>query len=273
MYVVSLFAGIGGFDLAARSLGISVVYANEYDTKVADVYEYHFGSVDRRDICDVPSGEIPDCDLVVGGPPCQSFSLAGNSRGLDDPRGELMFEFFRVVADKRPRYFLLENVKRLLGHNKGESWQAILEICANIGYECQWQVLDSQEFGVPQHRERVFLVGHIGGTTRPKVFPLSRKAETYSRKQLLTEAPIVRTLSGGAHSGGDHSGMTMILDKQGNVRRLTPVETERLMGFPDGWTERGVNGPVKMTQRFKMTGNAVVVPVAQAVLEKLWQCT
>ena len=125
MRVASLFAGIGGFDLALQRENHEIVFANEYDKYAASVYDMHFEACDRRDIRDIPSGDIPNVDMVVGGPPCQAFSLAGKQRGFEDERGNLIFEFIRVVADKRPRYFLFENVRMFLSHDKGKTWQTL----------------------------------------------------------------------------------------------------------------------------------------------------
>lgn len=171
---VSLFAGIGGFDLALNRLGHKCVYANEWDKYAAQTYEKNFGKKpDTEDITTVNAKRIPNHDLLVGGFPCQSFSIAGHRKGFDDTRGTLFFDIARILKEKHPRLCLLENVKGLLSHNDGGTFKTIIATLDELGYDLQWQVLNSKNFGVPQNRERVFIVGHLRGTPRPKVFPLT----------------------------------------------------------------------------------------------------
>ena len=155
-----------------RQLAYRCVWSNEWDKYASSIYRKHYGECDTRDITTVPSSEIPDFDLLCAGFPCQSFSIAGKRKGFEDTRGTLFFEIARILADKRPRYFLLENVKGLLSHDEGKTFQTILGVLTDLGYEYQWQVLNSKDFGVPQNRERVFIIGHLGGESRPEVFPL-----------------------------------------------------------------------------------------------------
>ncbi len=199
---IDLFAGIGGFRYGLQKVAIKpkdspnnksgtsqhgqhafyCVWSNEWDKYASQIYKKHYGEIDTRDITKVPSSEIPDHDLLCGGFPCQAFSIAGKRRGFEDTRGTLFFEIARILADKRPRYFLLENVRGLLSHDKGKTFQTILGVLTNLGYEYQWQVLNSKNFGVPQNRERVFIVGHLRGTPRPKVFPVEgTNGETYKK--------------------------------------------------------------------------------------------
>lgn len=179
MRVASLFAGIGGFDLAFTRQGHEVVYANEWDKFAAQIYEYNFKhKPDTTDIRDVDAASIPDHDILVGGFPCQSFSVAGKRRGFEDTRGTLFYEIARIARHKRPTHLLLENVKGLLSHDNGETFKTIMWALDELGYDTQWQVLNSKNFGVPQNRERIFIVGHLRGNSRPKVFPFSGQTET-----------------------------------------------------------------------------------------------
>lgn len=321
---IDLFAGIGGFRLglenankygleksilqpegssktrrdSANSKGSEgnrkspyrCVWSNEWDKYAADIYDKNFGGkIDRRDIRTVKSSEIPDFDLLVGGFPCQAFSIAGKRKGFDDTRGTLFFEIARILADKRPRYFILENVKGLLSHNEGKTFQTILGVLSDLGYEYQWQVLNSKNFGVPQNRERVFIIGNLGETSRPKVFPIIPNSEPdivlptltarywggqanggYIGNKEVKRQPLKflnrnqRNYQGdyaftvdGANTGGIKQDM--------KIRRLTPTECERLQGFPDGWTEIGLRMesifPISDTQRYKCLGNAVTTNV------------
>ena len=227
MKYISLFAGIGGFDLALNRLGHECVYANEWDKYAGIIYNKRFGSIandkvggtrtftdiDARDIKTVKTEEIPDHDLLVGGFPCQAFSIAGNRRGFDDTRGTLFFEIARILADKKPRLFLLENVKGLLSHDKQNTLHVILKTLDELGYDLQWQVLNSKNFGVPQNRERVFIVGHLRGTSRPEVFPIGKNSNPDIVLPTLTSR-----YYGGQANGGyiGHKPKQIIGGSQGN---------------------------------------------------------
>ena len=173
MKYCSLFSGIGGFDLALDRLGHECVYANDFDKYAGQIYNSRFNrKIDTRDIRLVKTDELPDFDLLVGGFPCQAFSIAGKRLGFEDTRGTLFFEIARIIKDKRPKYFLLENVKGLLNHNRGETFQTILATINELGYESEWQILNSKNHGVPQNRERIFISGYIRGEPRPEILPI-----------------------------------------------------------------------------------------------------
>jgi len=149
------------------------VYSNEWDKYANSVYRRHYGECDIRDIRTVEAGELPDFDLLCGGFPCQAFSVAGKRGGFDDTRGTLFFEIARICKERKPRYLLLENVKGLLSHDQGRTFSTILGVLSDLGYDVQWQVLNSKDFGVPQNRERVYIVGNLRGEPRPQIFPLT----------------------------------------------------------------------------------------------------
>ena len=331
MKYFSLFSGIGGFEhgikkayLRETSTG-SLLQNNrnsssdlrgntrirvsssenigfsEIDKYAIQIYKKHFSNhKECGDVTNIKWSNVPDFELICGGFPCQSFSIAGKRGGFLDTRGTLFFQIARAAQEKQPRLLLLENVKGLLSHDKGKTFGTILNTLDEIGYDLQWQVLNSKNFGVPQNRERVFIIGHLRGTSRPQVFPLSRQSNKNTPKQKSTKTSVARALTGGGNTGGNHSGMT-IIQKRGNnvktehyvemknvgaikasnqsnmrsggtcgviesskIRRLTPTECERLQGFPDGWTE-GISD----TQRYKCLGNAVTVNVIEAIMEKL----
>lgn len=136
------------------------------------------------DIRKVNPNDIPNHDLLTAGFPCQAFSIAGKRGGFDDTRGTLFFEIARICRAKKPRYILLENVKGLLSHEHGQTFQTILKVLSDIGYVLQWEVLNSKNFGVPQNRERVFIVGHLRGSSRPKVFPITGSNENANEKDI-----------------------------------------------------------------------------------------
>ena len=176
MKFIELFAGIGGFryGLERASFIYEHVWSNEWDKYSRSIYESRYGKIDGSDIRNVSTNDIPDHDLLTAGFPCQAFSVAGRGLGFEDTRGTLFFEVARILRDKRPKHFLLENVKGLLGHKSGQTFQTILKVLSDLGYRTEWEVLSSEYFGIPQTRERVFLAGHLRGESRGKVFPLER---------------------------------------------------------------------------------------------------
>ena len=271
MKYISLFAGIGGFDLALDRLGHECVYTSEWDKHATKVYETRFNRpVDTRDIKTVPTEEIPEHDLLVGGFPCQTFSIAGKRLGFNDTRGTLFFEIARILKDKQPKYFILENVKGLLSHNSGQTFRTIVSALTELGYDLQWNVLNSKNFGVPQNRERIYIVGHFRGHPRPEVFSFGE-----SNRETTGGFSEIKQLNNPIHSGNrvygtDGISPTVTTGKkvwipEGTVlRRLTEVECERLQGFEDNWTE-----VIPSTQRYKCLGNAVTVNVVYEVAKNL----
>jgi len=161
----SFFAGVGGIDLGFSSSKFETVYANEFDNKAADTFELNFPKikVDRRDIHDVDSSEIPDFDILLAGFPCQAFSIAGYRQGFDDfkGRGDLFFELTRIIEEKKPSVVFLENVKNLVGHDNGNTFKVIIEQLEKLGYEnkIDYAVMNAMHYGnIPQNRERIYIV-------------------------------------------------------------------------------------------------------------------
>jgi len=176
-----MFSGIGGFEKGisqatedkAECIGFS-----EIDKYAISIYEKHFGGhKNYGDAREIVSEGLPGFDLLVGGFPCQSFSIAGKRGGFEDTRGTLFFEIARIIKAKRPKLLLLENVKGLLSHDSGRTFGTILATLSELGYVCEWQVLNSKDFGVPQNRERVFIVGHPRGECRRTIFPIREDGE------------------------------------------------------------------------------------------------
>lgn len=171
MRYFSTFSGIGGFELGIGNEHECVGFS-EIDKYAVQIYKKHFPNhKNYGDITKINPSELPDFDLLVGGFPCQAFSIAGKRGGFDDTRGTLFFEIARIVREKQPRLLLLENVKGLLSHDKGRTFATIISTLDEMGYDAEWQVLNSKNHGVPQNRERVFIIGHLRGTPRPKIFP------------------------------------------------------------------------------------------------------
>jgi len=414
MKYFSTFSGIGGFEL-----GINKAYENnnrldlqeqtssnirqgesnteniscrrpvcvgysEVNKYAVEVYQKHFNHKNYGDITTINAKELPDFDLFVGGFPCQAFSIAGKRGGFDDTRGNLFFDCARILKEKQPRNFILENVKGLLSHDNGRTFATIINTLTELGYCVEWQVLNAKNFGVPQNRERVFIVGHLGGIPERKVFPfgstdsqidgtsgvqsvsnpreISRTilARDYKDPKVVIQqlnnpthsndrvygtdgiSPTLNTMQGGnrqpfivaerghydetgkikqqleprhdglsntltsvekdnrvfvpeatkkgyavAHEGDSINlsvpnsktrrgrvgvGIAQTIDTgmqqhtlQGTrIRRLTPLECERLMAYPDNWTE-GLSD----TQRYKTLGNGIVSNVVEEVVKKL----
>lgn len=220
MRYLSLFTGIGGFELGIQKAYESIldrhqtsekqresntilrgadvhtrselleraatcIGYSEVDKYAVQIYQRHYPEHHSYgDITKIRETELPDFDLLCGGFPCQAFSIAGKRGGFTDTRGTLFFDIARLLKAKRPRLLLLENVKGLLSHDQGRTFATIIGTLDELGYDCQWQVLNSKDFGVPQNRERVFIVGHLRGTTRPQVFPIGRGGNSATQEYI-----------------------------------------------------------------------------------------
>ena len=162
MKLVSLFSGAGGLDLGFKKAGFKTIWANEYDKKIWETYMKNFPSVtfDKRSIAEISSKEIPECTGIIGGPPCQSWSEAGSLRGISDPRGQLFFEFIRVLKDKKPLFFLAENVVGMLSRLHSDALGSIKNSFREAGYNLSFQLLNAKDYGVPQDRKRIFFIGY-----------------------------------------------------------------------------------------------------------------
>ena len=190
MNVVSLFSGAGGFDLGMTWAGHDLVWANDIYEDAAQTYELNLGHpVDTRDIRQVPSSDIPACDVVIGGFPCQGFSVANWGRSISDPRNELYLEMVRVVEDKQPRYFIGENVKGLLSLNKGAAISRIVQDFEQAGYSVRCAVLNSADYGVPQLRQRLIILGTRSDISVHPIFPPPPTHVDPGRSKLLGLEP------------------------------------------------------------------------------------
>lgn len=305
---IDLFAGIGGFRIAFQSLGGKCVFTSEWDRHSQRTYEANFGEVPFGDITKISERDIPEHDVLLGGFPCQPFSLAGvskkNSLGrahgfLDRTQGTLFFDIARIIRAKKPKIFLLENVKNLVSHNKGETFRVISTTLKQLGYSLHFKVIDAKHF-VPQHRERIFIAGFresIFHRNETFEFPGTPSA-SHHIEDILESSPdnkytltdnlwiylqkyaskhrqkgngfgfglveldgISRTLSARYHKDGSE----ILIPQNGkNPRRLTPRECARLQGFPDNFVI-----PVSDTQAYRQFGNSVAVPVIRAVGKNL----
>ena len=272
MTFIDFFSGIGGFRLGMEMAGHTCVGHCEID-KFADrsyraMHEVRIDEWYSDDITRVRPEELPDADCYCFGFPCQAFSIAGKRRGFEDTRGTLFFEVMRLAKERKPKVLLAENVKGLLNHEGGVTFAVIISTLGELGYDVEWQLLNSKDFGVPQNRERVFIIGHLRGTGRREVFPIrSGNEETDELPRPIANTITART--GGAASRGTY----VIENKQSpqngyRIRKLTPKECFRLQGFPDGYFERAraVNSD---TQLYKQAGNSVTVNVVCEIAKRL----
>jgi DNA (cytosine-5)-methyltransferase 1 len=299
---IDLFAGIGGARLGLEAAGGTCVFSSEWNPFAARTYRENFGEEPRGNIRQIPSSEIPDHDVLVAGFPCQPFSIAGVSkkRALDMPtgfedetQGTLFFEIARILKEKKPKAFLLENVKNLLHYDHGRTFATILATLSDAGYTTTYRIVDARLL-VPQHRERVFIVGFLRELKLPEfVIPEPRDRrpvlgrileaepdpkytltdhlwsylQDYAAKHkragngfgygLASPDGVSRTLSARYFKDGAE---VLIAQKDRNPRRLTPRECARLMGFPDSFRI-----PVSDTQAYKQFGNAVVPGVVEEI--------
>ncbi len=173
MNIISLFSGAGGLDLGFEKAGFNTIWANEYDKDIWETYEKNFPhtKLDRRSITKIPSNEIPETLGIIGGPPCQSWSEAGSLRGIDDHRGQLFFEFIRLLKDKQPLFFLAENVSGMLASRHSAALENIKKLFQESGYTLSFKMLNAHNFKVPQDRKRVFFVGYRNDLNMKFEFP------------------------------------------------------------------------------------------------------
>lgn len=162
MKIISLFSGAGGLDLGFHQAGFDTIFANEYDKTIWDTFEHNFPNtkLDKRSIVDLPSNDVPDSIGIIGGPPCQSWSEAGAGRGINDKRGQLFYEYIRILKEKEPLFFLAENVSGILLPRHKEAFHNILNEFKSLNYNVSYFLLDANDFGVPQNRKRVIIVGY-----------------------------------------------------------------------------------------------------------------
>jgi DNA (cytosine-5)-methyltransferase 1 len=160
--IVSLFAGCGGLDLGFRKAGFDIIWANEFDKEIWETYEKNHQAtyLDKRSITAMTSNEVPDCVGIIGGPPCQSWSEAGAQRGLNDARGQLFFDYIRILKDKQPLFFLAENVSGILAKKHADALMRIINAFAEAGFNLSINLLDAHNYGVPQTRKRVIIIGY-----------------------------------------------------------------------------------------------------------------
>lgn len=293
---IDLFAGIGGIRLGFQDFFGECVFSSEWDKFAQITYEANFGHKPAGDITQIDAKDIPSFDILMAGFPCQAFSHAGLKKGFDDTRGTLFFDIVRIAKHHKPKIIFLENVKGLKTHDKGKTYQVILNTLQELGYNVQAKVLNSKDFGVPQNRERIYIVGFLDNLDFE--FPKTTKINTQLGRILQEDVDVKYTISDKLWSGHQRrkeehkqkgngfgyslfnhnspytstisaryykDGSEILIEHKGkNPRKLTPREAARLQGFPDNFFI-----PVSNNQAYKQFGNSVSVPVVKAVAEQI----
>lgn len=294
---IDLFCGIGGFRIAMANAGIhfgiepECLFSSDIDDECRKAYTANFGDCPHGDITKIGATNIPDHDILLAGFPCQPFSIIGQMKGFEDTRGTLFFEIAKILQKKKPKAFVLENVKLLVGHDSGKTIAKIMKTLDQLGYHADYRVFNAIQFGLPQKRERVFIVGFKD----PCVFnwpkgkipmkPLSKVLEKrvpskyyasdYIKQKRLshlepTKEPTIWHENKAGHisaypyscalrAGASHNYLLV-----NGERRLTPREMLRLQGFPDGYKIVCNDSQIK-----KQAGNSLPIPVAEAVLRNV----
>ena len=273
MKIIDLFSGIGGFSLGFQRAGYQFTehYFSEIDKHAIANYKYNFPHAKYiGDITTLHGGDFTDIDIITFGSPCQNFSTAGRREGLKGAKSSLIQHAIALIANIRPSVFVWENVKGALTSNAGADFWAILKEFTNIGgYTIEWQLLNTSWL-LPQNRERIYLIGHLGGKSIPGVFPFGEIAKDSSKKTRNIYDYSRTILRGYKNSTSTGS---FIKTKDNKIRYLTEIECERLQGFPDNWTQYGdYNGiikPIAKTQRYKLIGNAVTVDIVTMIAKRL----
>ncbi len=300
--MADLFAGIGGTRLGFyQTHKVDIVFSSEWDKFAQKTYFANFGEITAGDITEIDPHTIPDHDILVGGFPCVAFSQAGKKLGFKDCRGALFFTIAKIVEVKKPKAILLENVKNLLTHDKGNTFKVIKSTLESLGYAVNHQILAAKDFGVPQNRERIYIVcfnkskvlnwedfeyptppktktllGDILETNVDQKYTLSNKLwEGHQRRKAANKkagkgfgysifnenSTYTNTISARYYKDGSE----ILIEQKGfNPRKITPREAARLQGFPEEYII-----PVSDTQAYRQFGNSVAVPVVHAVAEKM----
>jgi len=293
---IDLFAGIGGIRLAFEEVGGECVFTSEWDKYSQKTYQANYGEIPYGDITKILPEEIPSFDILLAGFPCQPFSQAGLKKGFEDTRGTLFFDIARIVKHRHPSVVFLENVKNLVGHNKGNTLKVIISTLESLGYNVFYKILNAKDFGVPQNRSRIYIIAfkdpidfifpeelhiktRVGDILEDEVDPKytisdtlwaghQRRKKEHKEKgngfgySLFDEnSEYTNTISARYYKDGSE---ILIRQKNKNPRKITPREASKLQGFPDNFII-----PVSDLQAYKQFGNSVAVPVIRVLANKI----
>ncbi len=303
--VASMFAGVGGIDLAFRQAGFEIVWANEIDKYACRTYRLNFSEniLVEGDIQAVSTSDIPDFDVLIAGFPCQAFSSVGLLKGFEDPRGNLFFETARVIAAKRPKLVFFENVANLLKHDGGNTFNTISQTINELGYFMKYNVMNASDYGIPQQRNRIYIVAaqskdFVEQFEFPRKRPLKRDAFAFFDKErqpehyymdkhkkwnemmdYMTDKHRIYRFTDWGLSRGRYGICPTLLAAMGSpyeripfffdgysVRKITQKEAARLQGFPESF-----NWPIQKTpkQVYKQIGNSVCVPIIKEIADNI----
>lgn len=294
---IDLFAGIGGLRIPFDELGYECVFSSEWDKHACATYYANFGEMPAGDITKIQADKIPPHDLLLAGFPCQSFSIIGKRKGFADTRGTMFFEIERILNYHKPEYVMLENVKQLVSHDGGKTFATILERLDNLGYSVKWNVLNALDFGVPQKRERVIIVGFRNKTEcdefnfnfEHKKYNLAdiiemdesvdknlfaskyianKRKESVAGKELFYPSVWHENKAGNIsvldHACALRTGASYNYQLINGYRRPSSRELLRFQGFPDSYKIVVSHGEIR-----RQTGNSVAVPMIRVIAKKL----
>jgi DNA (cytosine-5)-methyltransferase 1 len=295
---IDLFAGIGGIRLGFEEIGGTCVFSSEWDKFSQQTYEANFSEKPCGDITKIDEKAIPNFDILLAGFPCQPFSNAGLKKGFLDTRGTLFFEIIRILKYHKPKVVFLENVKGFKNHDKGNTFKVVKANLEELGYKVYAQILNAKDFGVPQNRERIYIIGFlndlsfnfpeppkykvkVGDILDENVSPkytISDKLWTGHKRRkeehkikgngfgyslFNVDSPYTSTISARYYKDGSE---ILIQQKDKNPRKLTPREASRLQGFPESFII-----PVSDNQAYRQFGNSVAVPVIRALAREIYK--
>lgn len=294
---IDLFAGIGGIRLPFDEMGYDCVFSSEWDKAAQATYFANFGEIPYGDITKIDASEIPQHDLLLAGFPCQAFSIIGKMKGFEDVRGTMFFEVARILDYHKPQCILLENVKQLVSHNKGRTFSTILDVLKKLGYHVKWKVLNALDFGLPQKRERVIIVG-FRDEKKADIFNFDFEKIPYDLKGIIeSDLDVDKSLFASdaiikkrqLKTEGKEKIFPSIWheNKAGNIsildyscalrtgasynyllvngyRRPSSRELLRLQGFPDSYKIVVSHGEIR-----RQTGNSVAVPMIRAIANRI----
>lgn len=295
---IDLFAGIGGIRIPFDELGYECVFSSEWDKAAATTYHANFGEMPAGDITQIPAEKIPTHDLLLAGFPCQAFSIMGKMKGFEDTRGTMFFEIERILQHHKPNVILLENVKQLVNHDNGRTFRVILQRLSALGYFVKWQVLNALDFGLPQKRERVIIVGFKKETDYfrfnfdfnkqpyslanilekdedidPSLFAsdkiLNKRRISTEGKEVFYPSMWHENKSGNIsildHACALRTGASYNYQLVNGVRRPSSRELLRFQGFPDSYKIVVSHQEIR-----RQTGNSVAVPMIRMVARKIY---
>lgn len=293
---IDLFAGIGGIRLGFESVGGTCVFSSEWDAAACETYKANFGEQPAGDITKIKSEDIPDFDILLGGFPCQPFSIIGDKEGFNhETQGTLFFEIERILKDKKPSAFMLENVRNLTAHDGGRTFKVIIEHLEALGYHVYSKVLNALDYGVPQRRERIIIVGFLDDVefsfpepipveqrqtltdileenvdpkyyVRPEIRDsrLARLKDPNYPKPYISHENIAGSVTPHPYSSALRAGASANYILINDERRPTERELLRIQGFPDSYKIVVPYGKIR-----HQTGNSVAVPVMKAVAKQM----